>query len=224
MRERLDAPTERVPEVELSRLRDYLDRQRPLSLAVWVRHAQDGPGGIAYDHHTMLGMDEAAYARADLRALDMGIWQECPAPGWLDVFPLAEVDALREVGEVLWERRAEAGEGLDPLEFTLVVEATEPPPGATEAVAAAVRELRTVWRVECARVSLRKNGREIDGRLRFLIVDDELVGRDNAVERVSRAIFGLDHPDLRNAEVGFHPGAAGSDGPAAIVYEGRRGA
>lgn len=174
MRDGLDAPTETVQAAELERLRAYLDRQRPIALAVWVRHAHAaGDGATDWDHHTMLGMDEAAYARADLAALDRGLWEECPAPGWLDAFPLAEVEPLRAFGEVLWEREEEPTAGLDPLDFSLAVEAVEPPAGVGEAIESAVRRMGSVRRVDLARVSLRKSGCELEGWLRFGVVEEE---------------------------------------------------
>src|SRR4051812_36937101 len=115
----LDAPTESVSPTELARLREYLDGQSAVALAVWIRHEHQGREGepSGYDHHTMLGIPDERYVPGKMGALELGIERECHAPGWLDLFPLSEVEELRAFGEVLWEQPAASSAGLDPLDF-----------------------------------------------------------------------------------------------------------
>jgi len=140
MRSAIDAPTEVFSPEVAGRMRAFLDRQRPIELAVWVRHEQHGVEGPLYDHHTMLGVDDERYSAADLPALEQGIGLECPGiPGWLDLFPLSEVEGLCDFGEVLWERSDELGE-LDPLDFRFTHEPIAVTPEARSVFVELVRE------------------------------------------------------------------------------------
>ena len=76
-----------------------------------------GGEGPVYDHHLMLGVDDDRYEAGDMAALERGIETECSLPGWVDVFPLTEVQQLRGFGSVLWERSGDPDEALDPLDF-----------------------------------------------------------------------------------------------------------
>lgn len=157
MRMGLDSPTEEVPAGLRERLRTYLDGQRAISLAVWVRHEHHGPEGTSYDHHTMLGVDDDRFRSDDMSTFGQGIDEDCPAPGWVDIFPRSEVEALCSIGEVLWRREGSPSDELDPLEFQSSWEPLAVPAEQRERFAAAVREAApAVVRVEATRRRLRK--------------------------------------------------------------------
>jgi hypothetical protein len=103
----------------------------------------------------MLGVDDARFHAGDMFAFSQGLDEECPAPGWVDVFPLSEVEALRPVGDVLWERAGAASGDLDPLEFRSTWEPLAVTPAQRERFAAAVRAAApAVVRVEGTRHTL----------------------------------------------------------------------
>jgi hypothetical protein len=116
MRDGLDAPTFELPAENVERMRDFLDGQSPIKLAVWVRHEQQGAEGPLYDHHVVLGVDDGEWATRDLRALDQGMrfpHPHTPEPTWIDLYPISEVEALRSFGTVLWEQTAPGPDRLD---------------------------------------------------------------------------------------------------------------
>jgi hypothetical protein len=174
MRAGLDAPTEPFSPEMVDRLRAFLDRQRPIELAVWVRHEQQGVDGPLYDHHIVLGVDDELYGTADLPALEEGIGHECRGiPGWLDLFPLSEVEALREFGEVLWERFGEAGE-LDALDFRFTHEAIMVTPEERTAFVELLREAApAVVRVHASRARLWKGERALEDSTSLYVGWDE---------------------------------------------------
>jgi hypothetical protein len=158
MRDQLDAPTESIPDPELLRVRAFLDEQSRVDLAVWVRHAQTGPQGPVYDHHLVLGVADDDYSTGDMGALEFGIG--IPHVGWLDIFPLSEVDALRPFGTVVWSRDELPRTG-DPLDFRLTWEPLRVEPDVNNAFADRVRLVEGVTRIEAAIQRLWKDGSEV---------------------------------------------------------------
>jgi hypothetical protein len=158
MRDGLAPPTESLPDEDLDGIRSYLDSQARVDLAVWVRHAHQGPDGPGYDHHLMLGVADDDYATGDMLALEVGIGLR--QPGWLDIFPLSEVQALRPFGTVVWERGSRPRSG-DPLDFRLTWEPLETEREVAKAFADLVRVVDGVARVEAALERLCKNGDEV---------------------------------------------------------------
>jgi hypothetical protein len=158
MRDRLDAPTESIPEPELDRVRTFLDQQSRVDLAVWVRHAQTGPDGPVYDHHLMLGVADDDYSTGDMAALEFGIG--IPQPGWLDVFPLSEVEALRSFATVVWSRGERPRTG-DPLAFRLTWEPLRVEPDVADAFAQRVSVVEGVTRIQAAVQRLWKDASEV---------------------------------------------------------------
>jgi hypothetical protein len=147
MREGLDAPTESISGAELDGIRSYLDSQARVDLAVWVRHEHQGLDGPQHDHHLMLGIADDDYAAGDMRALEAGIELRLRQHGWLDLFPLSEVEALRPFGTVVWERggRPRAGDRLD---FRFTSEPLAVSREVVEAFAELVRGVEGVDRIE----------------------------------------------------------------------------
>jgi hypothetical protein len=156
MRDGLHAPAESIPQQDLERIRSFLDRQSRIDLAVWVMHEQQGAEGPLYDHHLMLGVDDDR--SNDLGALELGI--EIPQPGWLDVFPLSEVELLRSLGAVVWER-GHAPRAGDPLDFRITWEPLEPEASVVEALRKLVRVVDGLVRIDGAVERLWKNGAEV---------------------------------------------------------------
>jgi hypothetical protein len=186
MHEGLTAPTEDVAPETLTRMREFLDQQRAIALAVWVRHEQQGIDGPLYDHHTMLGVDDQLYADTDLWALERGIRLSAFVPGWLDLFPLSEVEALRPVGQVLWERAASLGADLDPLDFRFTWEPLEVQEHAAASFANVARGLPELRRVEASRELLWKNGHTVQVRASFWL--DFVQRRPGDFDGVKRAL------------------------------------
>lgn len=147
MREGLDAPTEAIAAEELAAIRSYLDSQARIDLAIWVRHEQQGVDGPQYDHHLMLGIADDDYAAGDMWALMVGIELRLRQPGWLDLFPLSEVEALRPLGTVVWERGARPRNG-DSLDFRFTYEPLEVDDEVAQAFAELVRVIDGVERIE----------------------------------------------------------------------------
>ena len=166
MREGLDAPTESMSQEELNGVRSYLDSQARVDLAVWVRHEQQGVDGPLYDHHLMLGVPDDDYAAGDMWALERGI--ELRQPGWLDIFPLSEVAALRAFGTVVWERGDRPRSG-DPLDFRFTWEPLDVNDADAETFAELVRAVEVVDRVEGTVERLWKNGAEIERSVQLFI-------------------------------------------------------
>ncbi len=181
IRRPLHPPTELIPEERLASIRAYLDRQGRIDLAVWVKHEQRGVDGPLYDHHLMLGMDDAAYDGGHPDAILFGVEHEGLSAGWVDLFPLSEVETLRELGQVVWERDAPSTEGLDPLDFRWSYEAIPAPDGLAAEVAAAVEGVSTVIRVELTRQRLCKGDREVWTQTRVFVVQDDPRGRPGNV-------------------------------------------
>jgi hypothetical protein len=158
MRDGLDAPTLQLPVDNVAEVGAFLDGQSLIDLAVWVRHEQQGVEGPLYDHHLMLGIPEDGYETGDPWALEVGI--EIPQPGWLDIFPLAEVEALRSFGTVLWERGG-GPRGGDPLDYRLTWEPLRLDRDVAAAFARLVRNVGAMSRIEGAVERLWKNGAEV---------------------------------------------------------------
>ena len=176
MREGLDAPTLQLPADNLDEIRAFLDGQSRITLAVWVRHEQQGADGPLYDHHLMLGVDDHDWETGDMRALDDGM--RVPAlglgePTWIDLFPLSEVEALRTFGTVLWERPGDPGDDLDQLDFRYTREPVTFPAEALSAFQTLVRDVAPgVVRVTARRSRLWKGEAEIEDDTTLCIVWD----------------------------------------------------
>jgi hypothetical protein len=169
MRTGLHPPRETIAAEELHRIRSYLDGQSRIDLAVWVMHEHQGAEGPLFDHHLMLGIPDDDYETGDPGALELGI--ELPQPGWLDVFPLSEVEELRTFGTVVWERGDQPRTG-DPLDFRLGWEPLEVEPDVADAFTKLVRSVDNVLRIDGTLERLSKNGAEIR-QMRLLYVDFE---------------------------------------------------
>ena len=214
MREGVDAPTESIPDEDLARVRSFLDAQSRVDVAVWVRHRHTGPEGVMYDHHLMLGLADDDCASGDMGALEVGIG--IPRPGWLDVFPLSEVEALRSFGTVVWERDDGPRTG-DPLDFRFTWEPLQLEPEAVDAFATLVAAVEGVARIEGAIERLWKNGSEIRHSAHLYI--DFRDRRPHDFERIENA--------AREAGLSIHGTSAGlpnrSDVRTSTLYEaGRR--
>ncbi len=169
MREGLDAPTFELPADNVERIRAFLDGQSRITLAVWVRHAQQGADGPLYDHHVVLAVGDEDWATGDMRALDAGI--HLPAldtqeSTWIDLAPASEVDMLRSFGTVLWEQRSP---GADPLNYRFTFEPFEPDPDAVEWFATAVAALPAVRCVGADVSRLWHGEEEVESQVRLLI-------------------------------------------------------
>lgn len=163
MREGFDAPAETIPDDELERIRSFLDAQARVDLAVWVRHEHQGVDGRVYDHHLVLGISDDDYASGDMWALELGIELGPPLPdrpGWLDIFPVSEVEALRSFATTVWERNGRPRRG-DPLDFRLTWEPLEVEGAVAERFGELVRAVDGVDRIEGTLERLWKNGYEV---------------------------------------------------------------
>jgi hypothetical protein len=170
----LHPPTEFPSDDKLARARAYLDGQSRIQLAVWVRHEQRGVDGPLYDHHVMLGLDDGHYENGDPGAILFGLEREMGyLGGWTDIFPLSEVETLREVGHILWERDGRPVEGLDPLDFRWSFEAIPAPEGLRAAIETAVEDLPPVMGVEVTQDRLWKADREVWTQARVFVIADE---------------------------------------------------
>jgi hypothetical protein len=158
MREGLDAPTELPPASGLARTRAFLEGQARIDLAVWVRHEQRGVDGPLFDHHLCLGVVDPP---GDLRALEAGIEAEAAPPGWVDLYPLSEVEPLRAFGYVVWERADGVRDGLDPLDFRFSYEAPEVSDAVRDSVRAVAADLTGLVRVGLTVARLWKGDREV---------------------------------------------------------------
>jgi hypothetical protein len=177
IRRPLHAPTEFPSDDKVARARAYLDGQSRIDLAVWVRHEQRGVDGPLYDHHMMLGLADDDYENADPDAILFGLEREMGyLGGWTDLFPLSEVETLREVGHILWERDGRPIEGLDPLDFRWSFEATPLPEGLRAVIEAAVEDLPAVMGIEVTQARLWKAGREVWTQARVFVIADEARG------------------------------------------------
>ncbi|MDP9261988.1 MAG: hypothetical protein M3O89_08470 [Actinomycetota bacterium] len=210
MRSPLHPPTELIPEQRIASIRAYLERQSRIDLAVWVRHEQKGVDGPLYDHHLMLGMDDADDNRGHPDAILFGVENEGLSAGWVDLFPLSEVEKLREFGYVVWERDGRSIEGLDPLDFYWSFEAIPPPGGLVAAVAAAVEDVPAVVRVELTRQCLCKADREVWIQTRVFVVDDEARGSAGNVVKTISELLAPFFPSNRGVSLGrsVDPGVA----------------
>src|SRR5205823_7077866 len=118
-----------------------------------------------------------------------GIELECPGiSGWLDLFPLSEVEALRGCGEVLWERSGEAC-GRDSLDFRFIREPIEVTTVARSTFARHVREVApAVVRVHASHARLCKGERELEGSTSLYVGWDEArQGAPNTLRLVHEA-------------------------------------
>jgi hypothetical protein len=196
MRSPLHPPTELPSDEEIATIRAYFGRQSRIDLAVWVRHEHQGVDGSVYDHHLMLGMEDADYDRAHPDAILFGIEREAGRlGGWADLFRLSEVEKLREFGYVVWECDGRPTEGLDPLDFRYSFEAIAAPAGLAALVEAAVEDLPAVVRVELTHEQLWKDDREVWAQTRVFVVADEERGPVgsvvNAVDELLAPFFPL---------------------------------
>ncbi len=191
MRSPLHPPAELPSDEELATIRAYLGGQSRIDLAVWVRHEHEGVDGSMYDHHLMLGMEDADYDGGHPDAILFGVENEGLSAGWVDLSPLSEVEKLREFGYVVWERDGRPTEGLDPLDFRYSFEAIAAPAGLAALVEAAVEDLPAVVRVELTHEQLWKDDREVWALTRVFVVVDEDGG---PVGSVVDAVDGLIAP------------------------------
>ena len=210
----LVAPTETVPQEDLARMREYLDVQSPIALAVWVRHGHPGSDGPGFDHHTMLGVADERFDRGDMQAFEYGIERECSFPGWLDVYPCSEVEPLRSFGHVLWEREGSAADGLDPLDFRSTWEPLQIRSSQEEAFAGLMRRVSGVRRVEAAVWQLWKGDRQLDTSVQFHLDFSER--RPHDFEEVRRA---LDEAGIRAPSTSMTAGLSTDDRVrTAVIY------
>jgi len=169
MREGLDAPTLQLPADNVDEIRAYLDGQSRITVAIWVRHEQQGLDGPLFDHHLMLGVDDRDWETGDMRALEEGM--RIPAlqlgePTWIDLFPLSELEPLRSFGTVLWEQTVP---GEDPLDYRLTSEPFEPDSRAVESFAARVAALPAVRCVGADVLRLWKGDDEVEAQVRLFV-------------------------------------------------------
>jgi hypothetical protein len=213
MRDGLEAPTELPSADELARLRAFLDGQARIDLAVWVRHRHDGPQGMTHDHHLVLGVANEDAAGSDLWALECGIGSEVSLPGWLDIGPVSEVEALRSFGVVVWERRESPRSRLDPLEFRFTHDAPTATPELVRAATVAVEAVPWVRRVEISNERLWKGAREVWLHERLFVVGEGLPPRGDPVRAVSGAMKAL---GVRNVAVSLGDAPEGT--PTTTVF------
>jgi hypothetical protein len=190
MRRPLHPPTELPSAEEVATIRAYFDGQSRIDLAVWVRHEHQGVDGPVYDHHLMLGLKDADYESAHPDAILFGVEREAGRlGGWADLFPLSEVEKLREFGYVAWERDGRPIENLDPLNFRYSFEAIEAPPGLAALINAAVEDVPAVVGVELTHERLWKDDREVWAQARVFVIEDEARGRvGDAVTTVDEVV------------------------------------
>jgi len=206
IRDGLLAPTESPSREEIDLIRDYLEHQRPIALAVWVRHEEPDNDPRHHDHHLILGMRDEDYEARDVAAVERGVTGEAALPGWVDLARRSQVEGLRERGLVLWERSGEAPAGLDPLAFSFT---WEPAFGSDERLGAFRRLLAAVppvVRVEATHERLCKDGRAVDGTTGMYVGYDERRGRiDDLIHRVQSAWrgSGLPWPANRSITLGL---------------------
>ena len=173
MRAGLDGPTAELPPEDVADLRAFFDAQSRVKLAVWVRHEQQGADGPVYDHHLMLGVDDADYEAGDMWALELGI--PLPAlrfdgPTWApDIFRLSEVDALRSFGTVVWEHDPETATGDDPLDYRLTWEPVEVGAEARERLGALLASEPGITCVEATRQRLWRGREEIQTSVQLFV-------------------------------------------------------
>jgi hypothetical protein len=199
----LHPPTEFPSDREIARACAYLDGQSRINLAVWIRHEQKGVDGPLYDHHLMLGMDDADYEKGDPDAILFGVEREAGyLGGWTDLFPLSEVETLRDLGHVLWERVGQPTEPLDPLNFTWSFEPIEVSGESLEAFRGLLAVVPAVTRVEATHQQLLKDDREQwETTTLFIGWDTDLGPVHNALTLVGSA--------AREAGIHFQGSSAG---------------
>jgi len=185
MRSPLHPPTEELTADQLADMRTYFDGQSRIDLVVWVAHEHRTESGPDVDHHLLLGLDDEAYAELDVAAIAFGIEQEAPLAGWVDLYPLSEVEDVREIGTVVWERDAPPAAGLDPLDFHYTYEAVETPRDLVASVRWAVEDEPSVRRVELSRERLRKGELEVFTAFREYVLYDEAGTPGRSVNRLS---------------------------------------
>ncbi len=190
IRRPLHPPTELPSDDKVARARAYLDGQSRIDLAVWIRHEQRGVDGPLYDHHVMLGLDDDVYETGHPDAILFGVEREMGhLGGWTDLFPLSEVETLREVGHILWKRDGRPIEGLDPLDFHWSFEAIPAPEGLRTVIEAAVEDLPAVVGVEVTRDRLWKADREVWSQARVFVIADEARGNiDDVVQTIAELL------------------------------------
>jgi hypothetical protein len=204
----LHPPTEFPSDDEIARTCAYLDGQSRIDLAVWVRHEQKGVDGPLYDHHVMLGLADEDYENGDPDAILFGVERELGyLGGWTDLFPLSEVETLREFGHVLWERDGRPIAGLDPLNFRWVFEPVEPSAEALEVFRRLIAVLPAVVRVEATHQRLLKDDQErYNTTTLYVLWDTELGPVQNALAVVGSAAAeaGISYQGL-SAGIPSHP-------------------
>ena len=203
MRRPLHPPTEFPSVEEVARARAYLDGQSPIDLAVWVRHEQRGVDGPLYDHHVLLGLADNNYEHGEPDAILFGVEREMGyLGGWTDLFPLSEVETLRDVAHILWERGGRPIEGLDPLNFRWTFEPVELSAESLAAFRGLLAVVPAVTRVEATHQRLLKDDREQwETTTLFIGWDMELGPVHNALTLVGSA--------AREAGIPFQGSSAG---------------
>ncbi|HET7567570.1 MAG TPA: hypothetical protein VFJ91_06235 [Gaiellaceae bacterium] len=176
MRERLDGPTSELPEEDVQALRAFFDGQVRVKLAVWVRHEQGRPGDPLYDHHLMLGVDDADYEAGDMWALELGMrlpGLRFSEPSWIpDIFRLSEVEALCSFGTVVWRFEPAASTGDDALDYRFTYEPDPVDPVAAERFAALLAARPGIRRVESTLRRLWKGDEELELHTQLYVTAD----------------------------------------------------
>ncbi len=188
MREGFGPPTETVPVEDLLLLRGYFDAQSRVCLVVWVSHDEPGNDGLEPDHHTVLGVADRSFEERDAEALLRGVEHEVRLPGWVDLFPLSDVETLRTVGTILWEPGAPRIGQLDPLDFHYTWDPVESTEEQRASFAAFLRTIPGVICVEGTYQRLWKADELVDLTMQlFIDFDAGRGGIEDAVRRVETA-------------------------------------
>jgi hypothetical protein len=150
-------PPERpLSEDDRARAAAYLAQQARFDLAVWVGY-RFRPGG-AVDHELKLRLRGRRPGRRDLSALFWGVCHEIGVDAYIGIPTRAEMEAIRRVGDCVWERTGPAPEYADPLDFSSTSEPIKLPSALLEAIRDAMKAFPVVRRVGVSQSKLWKSG------------------------------------------------------------------
>ena len=159
------APENAFSDDQQAKAVSYLEGQARFDLAVWVGY-RFRPGGMV-DHELKLRLRGRRPSRRELSALFWGVSHEIGVHAYIGIPTLAEMQQIRRVGQIVWERTGPAPEYADPLDFRSTSEQIKVPSALRNAIQDAMEGFPVVRYVGVSQSRLWKSGQLFKDGINF---------------------------------------------------------
>lgn len=222
-------PEEPFSEDQHAKAVSYLEAQARFDLAVWVGY-RFRPGGMV-DHELKLCLRGPRPNHSDLSALFWGVSHEIGVHAYIGIPTRAEMQQIRSVGELVWERAGPAPEYADPLDFRSTSEQVKVPSALREAIREAMEPFPVVRKVGVLQSRLWKSGELFKDEISFGVDCDGPTaglgkGPVGAISDLLTSPLGEHLRELMSGPrtgFGVSMGGYSPDARPATVYERRNG-